>query len=74
MFGCTKNKKMNTTQAIIVLLNGNRKYGTIINECNEDEIKFIPALNIQAINQTQIVSLIERIPVGSIYSIDTYLK
>ena len=65
---------MDTTQSMIVLLNEKRKYGSIINYYNENEIKFIPALNIQAINQTQIVNLIEHIPLVNIYSIDTFFK
>lgn len=65
---------MNTTQAMIILNNGIRKYGTIINGEYEGRIKFIPATEIVATDESQISSLIEHIPVDNIYSIDTYLK
>jgi hypothetical protein len=65
---------MNTTQAMIILNNGIKKYGTIINGEYEGRIKFIPATEIVATDESQISSLIEHIPVDNIYSIDTYLK
>lgn len=65
---------MNTTQAMIILTNGIRKYGTIINGEHEGRIKFIPATEILATDESQITSLIEHIPVSNIFSIDTFLK
>ena len=65
---------MNTTQAMIILTNGLRKYGPIINGEHEGRIKFIPATEIVATDESQISSLIEHIPVSNIYSIDTFLK
>jgi hypothetical protein len=65
---------MNTTQAMIILTNGIRKYGTIINGEHEGRIKFIPATEILATEESQISSLIEHIPIknkSNIYSIDT---
>jgi hypothetical protein len=65
---------MNTTQAMIILNNGIRKYGTIINGEHEGRIKFIPATEIFAMEESQLSSLIEHIPVSNIFSIDTFLK
>ncbi len=65
---------MNTTQAMIILTNGIRKYGTIINGEHEGRIKFIPATEILATDESQLSSLIEHIPVANIFSIDTFLK
>jgi len=65
---------MNTTQAMIILNNGIRKYGTIINGEDEERITFIPATEILLMNETQISNLIEHIPVSNIFSIDTFLK
>lgn len=65
---------MNTTQAMIILNNGIRKYGTIINGEQEGRIRFIPATEIVLMDESQLSSLIEHIPVSTIYSIDTFLK
>jgi hypothetical protein len=65
---------MNTTQAMIILNNGIRKYGTIIDGEYEGRIKFIPATEIVATDESQLSNLIEHIPVSLIYSIDTFLK
>lgn len=69
-----QKNNMNTTQAMIILNNGIRKYGTIINGEFEGRIKFIPATDIVAIEESQILNLIEHISIDNIYSIDTYLK
>ncbi len=65
---------MNTTQAMIILTNGIRKYGTIINGEDEGRIKFVPATEIFSMNENELLNLIEHIPVSNIYSIDTFLK
>lgn len=65
---------MNTTQAMIILNNGIRKYGTIINGEFEGRIKFIPATEIVLMDEAQLSNLIEHIPVSNIFSIDTFLK
>ena len=65
---------MNTTQAMIILNNGIRKYGTIINGEYEGRIKFIPATEIVLMDESQLSNLIEHIPVANIFSIDTFLK
>lgn len=65
---------MNTTQAMIVLNNGTRKYGTIINGEYEGRIKFIPGTDIIYTDESQFHNLIEHIPIHTIFSIDTLLK
>lgn len=65
---------MNTMQAMVILNNGIRKYGTIINGEHEGNIKFIPAIEISATDESQIDNMIEYIPVANIFSIDTFLK
>ena len=65
---------MNTTQAMIILTNGIRKYGTIINGEYEGRVQFIPSSQVTNMDQTILCNLIEHIPVSHIYSIDTFLK
>ena len=43
---------MNTTQAMIILNNGIRKYGTIINGEFEGRIQFIPATDILVLEES----------------------
>jgi hypothetical protein len=74
VFILKKGGYMNTTQAMIILTNGIRKYGTIIDGEFEGRIKFIPATDIIALEESQISNLIEHISIESIFSIDTYLK
>lgn len=65
---------MNATQAIIVLKNGTRKYGFILNNDHSEDIEFIPGTD-QALGEPgSYTSLVERIPVDHIVSIDTFLK
>lgn len=65
---------MNSTQAMIILTNGIKKYGTIIDGSNENRIQFIPSMNVHSIAENQLSQLVEHIPVSTILSIDTYLK
>jgi hypothetical protein len=65
---------MNTTQAMIILNSGIRKYGTIINGEFEGRIQFIPTTDILALKESQLNHLIEHISIDTIFSIDTYLK
>lgn len=65
---------MNTIQAMIILKNGIRKYGTIINGEHEGRIKFVPTTEISVNDEAQLANLIEHIPLDNIYSIDTFLK
>ena len=65
---------MNTTQAMIVLNNGIRKYGTIINGEYEGRIQFIPSSEFFSANDSHLMNLIEHIPISTIFSIDTFLK
>lgn len=59
---------------MIILKNGIRKYGTIINGEMDGKIKFIPATEILVKDESILGNLIEHIPVENIYSIDTFLK
>ena len=65
---------MNAIQAMIILTNGIRKYGTIINGEYEGRIQFIPSSQLTDIDKTTLCNLVEYIPVSHIYSIDTFLK
>lgn len=65
---------MDTKQAIIILNNGLKKYGTIISEeCNE-QIKFISGIEMKNMNDILLNHKIEHIPIHTIFSIDTFLK
>lgn len=59
---------------MVILTNGIRKYGTIINGEYEGRIKFIPTTEILATDESQLSGLIEHIPIANIFSIDTFLK
>ncbi len=59
---------------MIILNNGIRKYGTIINGVSEGRIKFIPTADILALEESQVNNLIEHISIDNIFSIDTFLK
>lgn len=61
---------MNPTQAIIILKQGNRKYGMIINGTDNDEIQFIPGTKLNKKDNPEI----EFIPMDEISSIDTLFK
>lgn len=64
---------MNTTQAIVVLKNGMKKYGSIVNSDLNNTILFIPGTELLMDNEAA-SRLIQYIPVEEIESIDTYLK
>jgi hypothetical protein len=64
---------MNTTQAIVLLKNGTKKYGSIINSDFNHTVAFIPGTEILTDNEAA-SHLIQYIPVDEIESIDTYLK
>ncbi|MBS1636055.1 MAG: hypothetical protein JST26_09080 [Bacteroidetes bacterium] len=65
---------MNATQAIIVLKNGARKYGFILNNDHSEDIQFIPGTENTFRTLESYSNLVERIPVENIVSIDTFLK
>jgi hypothetical protein len=65
---------MKMTQAMIILINGIRKYGAIIEGECDGRIKFIPSAKINEMDETKLSGLIEHIPVNNIFSIDTFLK
>jgi hypothetical protein len=63
---------MNSIQAIIILKNGKRKYGAILEDKNTDYVRFLPSLRTGPSDYP--VQIIETILMKDIYSIDTYLK
>jgi hypothetical protein len=63
---------MNTTQAIVLLKNGMKKYGSIVNSDFDHTILFIPGSELM--DSEAASHLIQYIPVEEIESIDTYLK
>ncbi len=65
---------MNTTQAIVTLKSGMKKFGTILNDNFNESILFIPSADILLIDMEQAARLIQCISVSEIESIDTYLK
>lgn len=65
---------MNMTQALIILKNGVRKYGVIIDGENNNGIMFIPDFKMLSQDESQFSHLIEHIPTEHIFSIDTCLK
>jgi hypothetical protein len=65
---------MNTTQAIVILKNGMRKYGSILNSELEHTVLFIPGAETLFRDKESASHLIQYIPVEEIESIDTYLK
>lgn len=65
---------MNTTQAIVLLKNGMKKYGSILTGDLSDMVMFIPGIDSDFIDTEYASNLIQYIPVDDIESIDTYLK
>lgn len=65
---------MNTTQAILTLKNGMRKYGSIVSSELNHTVLFIPGSETLFRDQEAASHLIQYIPVEDIESIDTYLK
>ena len=65
---------MNTIQAIIILKNGMKKYGSIVSSEFRHTILFIPGSETLFSGTEEALSLAQYIPVDEIESIDTYLK
>lgn len=65
---------MNTTQAIVLLKNGTKKFGSIINSELNGTILFIAGDESLFSDNEKASQLIQYIPVDDIESIDTYLK
>lgn len=65
---------MNTTQAIVIMKNGMKKYGAILNTEINETVMFIPASDTNFIDTEFASNLIQYISVKEIESIDTYLK
>jgi len=71
-----ENKSFKFTAAKILLKNGMRKYGALLNDISSTtkNWKFVANHNIKAFNQSLNASFIEEIHEDSISSIDIYLK
>ena len=65
---------MNTIQAIVILKNGMRKYGSILGSEFKHTVLFIPGAETLFKDKEAALSLAQYIPVDEIESIDTYLK
>ena len=65
---------MNTIQAIILLKNGMKKYGSIMSSEFRHTILFIPGAETMFKDTEAAMNLAQYIPVDEIESIDTYLK
>jgi hypothetical protein len=65
---------MNTTQAIVILKNGMKKYGSILDSEFNHTVLFIPGAETLFADKEAASRLIQYIPVEDIESIDTYLK
>jgi len=65
---------MDTTQGIVTLKNGMRKYGSIINSELNHTVLFIPGTEILFMDRESASHLIQYIPLNEIEGIDTYLK
>lgn len=65
---------MNTTQAIVILKNGMRKYGSILSSEFQSTVLFIPGAETLFKDRESANHLIQYIPVDEIEAIDTYLK
>jgi hypothetical protein len=63
---------MNSTQAIVILKNGMRKYGSILNSEVKQTVIFVPGA--ETFRDGPFDHLIEYIPIEEIEGIDTYLK
>ena len=64
-----------TTEAVIYLKNGKRKYGMLIEESpNTDAYQFISNDNIPYFNETNSIEYIEIVPGSQIEAIETDLK
>jgi hypothetical protein len=65
---------MNTTQAVVLLKNGMKKYGSILNSDLTHTVMFIPGIDSNFIDTEYASNLIQYISIDEIESIDTYLK
>jgi hypothetical protein len=65
---------MNTTEVMIVLNNGVRKYGTILNDYFTESLQFSVGTDLILNTKIQLTNRVEYIPLNAIRSIDQFLK
>jgi hypothetical protein len=65
---------MNTTEVMIVLNNGVRKYGTILNDYFTESLQVSVGKDLILNTKIQLTNRVEYIPLNAIRSIDQFLK
>jgi hypothetical protein len=65
---------MNTTEVMIVLNNGVRKYGTILNDYFTESLQISLGKDLMLNTKIQLTNKVESIPLNAIRSIDQFLK
>jgi hypothetical protein len=65
---------MNTTEVMIVLNNGVRKYGTILNDYFTESLQVNLGADLILNTKIQLTNRVEYIPLNAIRSIDQFLK
>lgn len=65
---------MNTTEVMIVLNNGVRKYGTILNDYITESLQVSVGTELILNTKIQLTNRVEYIPLNAIRSIDQFLK
>lgn len=65
---------MNTTEVMIVLNNGVRKYGTILNDYITESLQVSVGTDLILNTKIQLTNRVEYIPLNAIRSIDQFLK
>jgi hypothetical protein len=65
---------MNTTEVMIVLNNGVRKYGTILNDYFTESLQVSVGTDLILNIKIQLTNRVEYIPLNAIRSIDQFLK
>lgn len=65
---------MNTTEVLIVLNNGVRKYGTILNDYITESLQVSVGTDLILNTKIQLTNRVEYIPLNAIRSIDQFLK
>ncbi|MBL0328731.1 MAG: hypothetical protein IPP64_04775 [Bacteroidetes bacterium] len=68
------NTEMNTTEAVVYLKNGKRKYGLILEEVINDTYQFISNVDYFAFLENKNQEYIEELHASTIETIDTNLK
>jgi hypothetical protein len=65
---------MNTTEVMIILNNGVRKYGTILNDYFTESLQVSVGKDLILNTKIQLTNRVEYIPLNAIRSIDQFLK